>query len=391
VRQPITYYIQPEVIAMCERYFIEFPPYEPVSPDFLLKEYLALVNPKDILIHSEVFFVPFETTPEKPEKKRLWLRSQKRVEPDAGAILRSNIRFMIKKTKHFGLLLSQLTWVGLLNFAEKRHILHQSDDDLRAASLYIIMLKKEAAGLTQFINCLHMTGNHEIANVIEAKVEMLMEEMEYGYSYDHYAGLDGSVEEWNGYYLPSKKRKTSADSGFDDDEREVKIPVTVGGKRRFCRIRPLDALDVIAIINGKEDSLWKVELCKCGHYHQYPKWKDVDREGAMRDTSNTMSSGFSKYFQRKFEKSSPVQAPRQGILSPVKQPVELGADLSQGEQEDLEFTQPRRSCTHRRLRFSSSPSFAVHPDDIVVPEQENAGSESFSLKSKLPSFLRKFL
>ncbi|CAL8110465.1 unnamed protein product [Orchesella dallaii] len=370
---------------MCERYFIEFPPYETVSPEFLLDESLALVNPKDILIHNQVFFIPFENKPEKVEKKRIWLRNQKKVEPDAGMILRSNIKFMIGKTKHFGLLLSQLTWVGLLNFAEKRHILHHYDDDLRAASLYIIMLKKEATGLTHFINCLHMTGNHEIANVIEAKLEMLLYGMD-DYSYDNLNGA--SVEEWNGHFLPSKKRKTSADSGIDD-EQEVEAPVNVGRRSRICRIKPLDALDVIAIINGKEDSSYKVELCKCGHYHQYPKWKDVDGEDANHYTPDSTSSGFSKYFQRKSEKRTPVQPPRQGILSPVKQPVEVGADLSHGVQDDLEFTQPRRSCSHRRLRFNSSPSFAVHPDDVEVSEQENTGSESF--KSRLPRFLQKFL
>lgn len=53
--------------------------------------------------------------------------------------------------------------------------LQHSENDLRAAALYIIMLKKEANNLTQFINCLHMTGNHEIANVIESKLELLVE------------------------------------------------------------------------------------------------------------------------------------------------------------------------------------------------------------------------
>ena len=57
--------------------------------------------------------------------------------------------------------------------------LQHGDDNLEAAALYIIMLKKEANGLTQFINCLHMTGNHEIANVIEAKLELLVEKFGY--------------------------------------------------------------------------------------------------------------------------------------------------------------------------------------------------------------------
>ncbi|ODM92567.1 hypothetical protein Ocin01_14119 [Orchesella cincta] len=376
---------------MCERYFIEFPPYETVSPEFLLEESLALVHPKEILIHSEVFFVPFEPMPEKPEK-RIWLRNRKSVEPDLGAILKNNIRFMIRKTKHFGLLLSQLTWVGLLNFAEKRHILQQYDDDLRAASLYIIMLKKEATGLTQFINCLHMTGNHEIANVIEVKLELLLEDIERGYSYGQFADIEVSLDEWNGHSLPPKKRKTSADSGFDDEEREVEASVNVMGRqRRVCNIKPLDALDVIAIINGKEDSACKVELCKCGHYHQYPKWKDVNQDDSMKDPGYSVVYSFSKYFQRKCEKRTSVQLPRQGILSPVKQPVEVGSDLSHGVSEDLEFTQPRRSCSHRRLRFSSSNTFAAHPDDVQASEPENDGIESFNLKSKLPSFLRRFL
>lgn len=57
--------------------------------------------------------------------------------------------------------------------------LQQLDDDLRLAALYIIMLKKEASGMTQFINCLHMTGNHVIANAIEAKLDLLVENIGY--------------------------------------------------------------------------------------------------------------------------------------------------------------------------------------------------------------------
>lgn len=57
--------------------------------------------------------------------------------------------------------------------------LQHLDDELRTASLYIIMLKKDESGLTQFINCLHMTGNHVIANIIEAKLDLLVENLGY--------------------------------------------------------------------------------------------------------------------------------------------------------------------------------------------------------------------
>lgn len=92
-----------------------------MTPESLLKESLALVSTKDIQLHKVVFFMPFEPVIQKLEKKSLkWPRADDRDE--AGAVLRQNIRFMINKTKHFGLLLSQLTWVGLMNFAEKRRV-----------------------------------------------------------------------------------------------------------------------------------------------------------------------------------------------------------------------------------------------------------------------------
>ena len=100
----------------------QFPPQEILTPDRILEESLALLHPKDIKLHSTVFFLPFEPKRVQPDKKRIWSRGQRRAENEAASILRHNIRFMISRTKHFGLLLSQLTWVGLLNFAEKRRV-----------------------------------------------------------------------------------------------------------------------------------------------------------------------------------------------------------------------------------------------------------------------------
>lgn len=253
----------------------------------------------------------------------------------------------------------------------------------------------------------------------------------------------------HGHY--PKKRKTSADSGFDsDDDPEMESSFAAAaaaaaistmngyGRRKFkCNIRPLDAIDVIAIINGKEDSRSKVELCKCGNYHQYPKWKDVNSSHAallttkenclmnyndevtsgistspsstsLLSTSATNTSGISKYFSRSRNSSTSTlvgnidnisKQQQKGILKPNShsQPVEVGLDLSHGMPDNLEFTKPRRSCSHLKLRFSSQNSFAEHPDNVQVytessdVEEKEALAHGESLMSKLPRFLRLFL
>lgn len=106
----------------------QLPPHEPITSESLLEESLALVHPKDITLHRAVFLVPFEPSMlVKTEKKRLWSRTQRKFEYNPANVLRSNIKFMIRETRHFGLLLSQLTWVGLLNLAEKRHVVRKNN------------------------------------------------------------------------------------------------------------------------------------------------------------------------------------------------------------------------------------------------------------------------
>lgn len=151
--------------------------------------------------------------------------------------------------------------------------------------------------------------------------------------------------------------------------------------------------------------LISVELCKCGHYHQFPKWKDVNNLDNVAICSASVSSSFSestgsgtfaKYFARRDRRQSNIsdRQPRQSILSPVTtQPVEMGSDLSNsdGTIQDLEFTQPRRSCPRLRLRFSSTDGYAEHPDNILEQEQDDNSSTdsiSSSFKDKLPRFLR---
>lgn len=210
------------------------------------------------------------------------------------------------------------------------------------------------------------------------------------------------MEECHGHFLPPKKRKTSADSGFDDsdddEQDEVESSFAAGAPKTRpykCHIRPLDAVDVIAIINGKEDSRSKVELCKCGHYHQFPKWKDVNNANVKaKENKVPNESGLKKYFTRKTSTSELLAVDQQqGILSPVPQPVEVGTDLSFGESDCLEFTRPRRSCTHLRLRFNSNDSFIEHPDNVqgYVTTSTSEEKRSTSLKNKLPRFLRIFV
>lgn len=98
--------------------------------------------------------------------------------------------------------------------------------------------------------------------------------------------------ECHGHYLPPKKRKTSADSGFDDSgeedeeddddyEEDIENSLAAGtydmNRRYRCNIKPLDAVDVIAIINGKEDS-----RCKGKPLFQYYKRNNKDLQNSFQ-------------------------------------------------------------------------------------------------------------
>jgi len=116
------------------------------------------------------------------------------------------------------------------------------------------------------------------------------------------------------------------------------------GKTRYPK-------NIIAIEKGMEDKRSCVVLCKCGNYHQLPKWKQPIH---------------SKVPEQRMDTAIRKGGKKKAILHPIVDQVEIAQDSLRGEVLPAitsnsctgvklpKFTKSRKSCQYFKLKFHGS-------------------------------------